>query len=53
VSRYSYYIDPARNLDVEENAYLGFEETLHAIVKEWSAKTTTARFTLYTKYGYV
>ena len=53
VSRYTYFIDPARNLEVEENAYLGFEETLHAIVAEWSAKTVTAKFTLYTQHGYV
>ena len=53
VSRYSYFIDPDRNKEVAANAYLGFEETLHAIVKEWAAKTQTARFTLYTRYGYV
>ena len=53
MARYSYYIDTGRNQDVEKNAYLGFEETLHAIVKEWAEKTQTARFTLYTEYGYV
>ena len=39
VARYSYFIDPDRNKEVAGNAYLGFEETLHAIVKEWAAKT--------------
>ena len=36
-----------------EDAYFGFEETLHAIVEEWSSKTTTARFIMHTDYGYV
>ena len=32
---------------------MGFEETLHTIVSEWSTKTKTAKFTLHTDYGYV
>jgi len=38
---------------MNSKAYLGFEETLHAIVSEWSAKTKYAQFTLHTDYGYV
>ena len=34
-ARYSYYIDPSRNLEVNEKAYVGFEETLDRVFDEW------------------
>ena len=36
VAKYSYYIAQGRNSEVEDEAYLGFEQNLHAAISEWS-----------------
>ena len=51
-AKYSYYIDQSRNKDINEEAYLGFEDNLHKAVKEWLANTKTANFFVYTEQGY-
>ena len=49
VAQYSYYIDHARNKDIDDEAYLGFEQNLHQAVEEWSKTTKAAKFILYTE----
>ena len=48
-AKYSYYIDQSRNKDINEEAYLGFEDHLHKAVAEWLASTKTANFFVYTE----
>ena len=38
---------------INNEAYLGFEKNLHAVVAEWSKTTKAARFILYTEHGYI
>ena len=51
-AKYSYYISQARQSDIDENAYLGFEEKLLQAVEEWSKTTNAANFILFTGFGY-
>ena len=38
---------------IENEAYLGFEQNLNAVIAEWSKTTRAARFILYTEHGYI
>lgn len=52
-AHYTYFIDQARNKDIDSEAYLGFEQSLQAKFKEWSLTTKAAKFVLYTEHGYM
>ena len=51
-ARYAYYISPARRVEFNDGAFLGFEENLQNAFSEWSRRTKNANFYLFTKQGY-
>ena len=52
-AQYSYYIAQGRQKDINDEAYLGFEENLRSAMAEWSKTTKAARFLFYTEEGYM
>ena len=53
VAKYNYYISMGRNSEINDAAYMGFEQNLRKAVTEWSETTNAARFILYTEQGYI
>ena len=53
VASYSYYLNQGRDITINEEAYLGFEQNLREKIAEWSKTTVAARFMLYTEQGYM
>lgn len=53
VAQYNYYIAQGRNKEINDEAYLGFEQNLRTAMTEWSPTTKAARFILYTEQGYM